>query len=674
MGKAGYEAIPSPDRNSHGRIGTQSTDKSATRMAAVAVNRCSGVVIDYKATIGGTLNSPIPPFQGDTTYLVSGAVVCNGAVTIEAGAVFKFKYLSPATASIKLLNTLTCKTSSYRPAFFTAVDDDSLGESMNGYTNSGYTGVINPNKYANPALWLYSVGSQTLSNLRFTYCQEALRVELSTVNTLWHSQFVNCILGIRITGSGSGSGSSIPITVNNALFAGVQFPLTVNTLNSYPSFYHCTVDAGTSSTLVTASTTCSATFINSAFANVTTLYTGAATLSGNNNGFYNSPQFGSTSSRFIATASPFQPAQVAGNYYLVSDSNFRNAGTTSGIDSTLLSDLKLRTTDPPIPITTPISTATSWYAGVRDADVPDLGYHYDALDYLLNNVTLSATLSLANGVAVGLQNTYGLDLQPGAQVSSEGTPLKMNRVVSLANVQEQPIATGGTTFMKLNATSGASDLDFRFTDVSVAQGTLGTPLDTGGTSSNPFDRVSFRDCWLHEAALTFYPSTISAVTAGFTNNIIERCKLTIGHTSTSLNTPFSVYFYNNLFLGDPNSATPGTPPALALIYDSGTSNPAWQLHDNLFDKATQTLTGNLTASVSRSNDGFTTGTTHGIVGTSDQNGVTVTYQVGPLGKYFLPTTATQLINKGSRNADVAGLYHYTVKTAANTKEGTDIYR
>src|SRR5260370_1387939 len=51
MGKARYAAIPSPDRNSHGRIGTQSTDKSATRMAAVAVNRCSGVVIDYKATI-----------------------------------------------------------------------------------------------------------------------------------------------------------------------------------------------------------------------------------------------------------------------------------------------------------------------------------------------------------------------------------------------------------------------------------------------------------------------------------------------------------------------------------------------------------------------------------------------------------------------------------------------
>src|SRR5260370_10739471 len=174
--------------------------------------------------------------------------------------------------------------------------------------------------------------------------------------------------------------------------------------------------------------------------------------------------------------------------------------------------------------------------------------------------------------------------------------------------------------MKLNPTSGASDLDFRFTDVSVGQGTLGSPLDTGGTSSNPFDRVSFRDCWLHEAALTLYPGTTSAVTAAFTNNIIERCKLTIGHTSTSLNTPFSVYFYNNLFLGDPNSVTPGTPPALALIYDSGTSNPGWQVHDNLFDKATQTLTVNLTATVSPYNDAFTTLTTHAIVGPSDQTG------------------------------------------------------
>jgi hypothetical protein len=454
--------------------------------------------------------------------------------------------------------------------------------------------------------------------------------------------------------------------VNNGLFAGVKYPLADDTLNSFAFFSHCTVDAGASSILVTASTTCYANFVNSVFVNVATLSTGAASLSGNNNGFYNvvSPQFGSTGSRFIATASPFQPPQVAGNYYLLSDSNFRAAGTTSGIDSTLLSDLKARTTDPPIQITTPISTDTSWYPGVRDVDVPDLGYHYDALDYLVNYVPLSAMLTLANGVAVavGVQNAYGLDLQTGARVSSQGTPLKMNHVVSLANVQEQPIATGGSSFMKLNATFGGSDLDFRFTDISVGQGTLGTPIDTGGTAgNNPFDRLSFRDCWLHEAALSLYPGTTSAVTAAFTNNIIERCQLTIGHTATSLNTPFSVYFYNNLFLGDASPATSGAPPALALSYDSGSSNPLWQVHDNLFDKASQTLAGLLTTMVSASNDGFTSGTARVLSGGSDQLYFTVTYQVGPLGNYYLPTTANQLINAGSRSAAAAGLYHYTVR-------------
>jgi hypothetical protein len=662
---AGGQAAPSPVRG------------AANRVAKVETARPAGVVIDYVATLGNM--STAFTFQGDTTYLVSAVVSLNGPVTIEGGAVIKFK----VGTSVQINNSLTCKSASYRPAIFTCVDDNTVGETMNGVSGSGYTGTIATGGYANPALLVaYPYSSVTLLNLRFCYAQEAIRITgpAGYVNaTVQHSQFVNCVRGIELMGTGCGCGSPVScglsVTVNNCLMAGVQSPLLGTTSGAYyyVNLYQCTIDGSTlpATVLCTGPGTGTTLYVNSynsILANFTTLSSGNVSPSGYYNGFYNCTQFGNNVVSPSVTP-PFQ-SQGAGNYYLAAGVNFKNGGVTTYISSSLLNDLKLRTTDPPVPITTPISTATSWYPGLRDTDVPDLGYHYDALDYILNNVALSATLTLTNGVAVGVQNTYGLDLQTGARLASEGTPLKMNHVASLANVQEQPIATGGSTFMKLNTSFAAAHLDFRFTDVSVGQGTLGTPLDTGGTAgNNPFDGLCFRDCWLHDAALILYPQTASAVTAGFTNNIIERCKLTIGHTSTSTNTPFSVYFYNNLFLGDPNSATPGTPPALSLIYDSGTSNPGWQVHDNLFDKATQTLTGNLTASVSPSNDGFTTGTTHGIVGASDQTGVAVTYQVGPLGNYYLPTTATQLINQGSRSASAAGLYHYTVRVD-QAKEAT----
>ena len=198
----------------------------------------------------------------------------------------------------------------------------------------------------------------------------------------------------------------------------------------------------------------------------------------------------------------------------------------------------------------------------RDTDTPDLGFHAVPLDYLACGVSVASgvTVRATNGVAVGLQGTYGLSLQTGGHVTGEGTPLQMNRFASLANVQEQPLATGGATFLQLNSGSIFPRMDFRFTDFSLGQGKNGTLLDTGA-SNFPFERLSFQDSWLHDGAISLSPATASPVTAAFTNNILDRCKLTISRGST---TPFSACFYNNLFLGDPNSATPGTPPALAL--------------------------------------------------------------------------------------------------------------
>ena len=45
-----------------------------------------------------------------------------------------------------------------------------------------------------------------------------------------------------------------------------------------------------------------------------------------------------------------------------------------------------------------------------------------------------------------------------------------------------------------------------------------------------------------------------------------------------------------------------------------------------------------------------------------------TYAAGPLGAYYQPS-GSALLNQGSRAANLAGLYHYTVSTS-ETKEGT----
>lgn len=276
-----------------------------------------GVTIDYIATLGGSLTGTVL-FAADTNYFVNGNVYCNGQTIIEP-TIFKFK--ASGSSSLIFNNTVTCKTSMFRKCICTGVDDDTVGDSLNGNTNSGYTGTINLNGYGNPMIQMGQT-SLTLNNFRFCYAKQAIVYwsgSASTYATLTvsHSQFVNCIKAIEIDYAGSGSGSgtgTIAVNVNNALMAKVKYPVTLGSIpNPFTSsLINCTVDqssqlgygGGSSSTATLNS-------LNSIFANVTN-NTYIVTLSGNNNGFYNSGQhFGSL--MLVVTNSPFQSVG-AGNY------------------------------------------------------------------------------------------------------------------------------------------------------------------------------------------------------------------------------------------------------------------------------------------------------------------------------------------------------------------------
>src|SRR5207247_736395 len=148
---------------------------------------------------------------------------------IEGGAVFKYPNspgANPATAYIKLNTSPICKTSSYRPAIFTAADDDTIGEVVTTQIWASHTGNPQGKYYANPALWVSYISS-TLANMRFSYAQEGIRVEGSSAisSTISHAQLVNCIRGIVLTGDdGSSSGSGLGVTLNSSLMANVQYP------------------------------------------------------------------------------------------------------------------------------------------------------------------------------------------------------------------------------------------------------------------------------------------------------------------------------------------------------------------------------------------------------------------------------------------------------------------
>lgn len=638
----------------------------------------SGVVIDYIATVGSTLSTAFT-FQGDATYLIVGPVIANGPVTLEGGAVIKFKHLSPATASIRSINSFFCKTSRFRPAFCTAVDDDSVGESMNGYANSGYitpSHTILNDGYANPALWFSYSGAQDINHVRFRYCKEAVRFEGAQASNLRHSQLVNCIRGIVINGTGSGSGSYI--NVENVLMAGVQYPITIDLPSSTANLYNTTIDGGPStSILVSASVATTCSIVNGILANISTLTAGPVTLSGNYNGFVGAvPLFGNTVNRWTIGSSAFQ-VKLAGNYYLPANSTFRDKGTTVGLATQLIAELRKTTTEaPPDALTGTIAATTSLSpspsTGRGDVDPPDLGYHYPMINAVLNNVVLAARLVLTNGVSVGLLSA-AVDINAGGHVCSEGTALALNNIVSLGNVQEQPNGNPNPVFIRLSAASGLPQLEFRFTDFSIGQGQSAKYVDTGVSGNFPFTHLTFKDSRLRNATLNLQPASAAAVRFAMTNCLVERSSLKLGHSGGSVNTPLSVYFYNNTILGDPSSAVAGTPPALALIYDTGTINLGWEVRDNLFDKASQSLSGTGSANVAKSYNGFTTGTINGIPGDAvpgpagDKTGFAVSYATGLLGEYYLPAATATLLT-GSRGANVAGLYHYTTSTTAGTKE------
>lgn len=591
-----------------------------------------GVVLDYVLVNGATGYT----FQSDTTYYTTGDGYYYGTTTFEKGTVIKFGPTTPYPfPRIVLFGPLNLQTQPYRPMILTAKDDDTVGEIIYGSTGtpSGYyagnEGLL---------LWTYYQTAIDVHDIRFTYLNGAFNPGYEPQVTFRNSQIVRCGYGIPAGQTGNlyvrnilswncnnhlYGGYGRAIRVENATFNGGG--QLINNFDGTGSFYL------TNCLIVAVGST-------------------GGTYSGSNN------------QTLTSTNGIFQPTG-AGYNYLAADSPYRNIGSTN-INSQLLADLKARTTYPPVILTNDFKTDTILFPQAqRDTDLPDLGYHYDPLDYCVSNLKLtSASLGLTNGVAVGVYGTNGIVLDSGGVFSSEGTPVNLNQFGRYSLSQEQPVLWGPTAgqLSLLSVVPSPSVLpkaSFRFTQISAIANDLQKRYLLEVSSNNLPGSVTFNDCRIHNVRVILSPTGDSRqCMLAMTNNLIERGYFSPSQTVGG--SPLAVYLWNNLF----TKAT-----ATLMNY---TNNAQWAVYNNFFD----------THSYNYGSVNFPNGTNafyaSSIIPGSSGGDITLSlapeYQTGPLGSFYYPTSGTnlyRLVDAGSRSAANAGLYHHTVRVD-QTKEST----
>lgn len=588
-----------------------------------------GLVVDYDLVTTATNLT----FRGDTTYYVSGAVTLYGTTTIEGGAVVK--YAPTNSPYLDFYGPLLLKTTDFRPAVFTARDDDTIGETITGSTGSpsGY--------YANTALSFSVVTNAplTLENLRIVHAYFSISALYRGPITIRNLQVKNCYVGPYL---GESTAKIHNALLQNTTYGiggfATDFQVEQCTFDQCPTAFF---SLGSGSVHVT----------NSIFSGVSS-YGFYPTLTANYNGVYSSPTL-SQANGFTTTNNPFY-AVGGGSYYLPTNSAWRNVGSTA-IDGQTSAAIQRRTTEAPL-IVSGWLTGNNTYAKrvARDTDIPDLGYHYAPLDYVFAACALTndASVKIKAGTCIGVANTftngsnyYGLFLNPADgstyEFQSFGLPTDPSRFVLFNAVQESAYVNWNQSIsgLVISSTNTWVTGESRFTEFIVpGRQSIGTFLAGGST---PAGYISFRHS-------SFLGGTmgLGALNCEVFNCLFDRG--TVSGTTAGTNT-----FFNNTFLD--GSADFTTPPSVGSI----------TIKDNLFVRSSLSSTN----SVTHSHNGYLTN--YSRLSPAHSNDVVVTsleFETGALGAYYLPTNSA-FINAGSRNATNAGLYHFT--TATNqTKEGT----
>jgi hypothetical protein len=583
-----------------------SRSAGAVQVAALDVAAQPGLVLDYEGFSGPTNFT----FKGDTTYLCTNTVNLYGATVLEGGAVIKLG--TNVSAKIVCWDDLACRTAAYRPAVFTAKDDNSVGETISGSsgnpTNSFYGGI---------ALDLTAVPYVTLSNLRFCYLNNALA---GYGLTLRNTQLTQCKNGFGIVGE---SDLFVPRLYNVLIDRVHTFVPTESyggdtVIAENVTAHHC----GT----FLADTTATVYLTNCLFVCVTN---------------WEGWQTYTNTSAFLNSDTGIFQTVGAGALYLTNNSPYRDVGTTN-INPDLLADLQHKTTHPPLLLTnTETNDVTLTPQAGRETDTPDLGYHYDPIDYITSLYTITnATLTLSNGVVIGNYHETGIWPQDGSQLISVGSPTALNRIVRYSTVQEQPVKLGASALNEAKPVypyaygSVKAAGMYRFTEFST--------LANGGYHLHSYDggwqysNLVVRDCWFRNGKSLFQGNGDCRIAV--TNNLFHRSVVTA-------NSSLRFFFQNNLVRRGQFNAV-------------NLSTNSWVLRDNSFDSCT--ISAYDPGDTSDHNAYINATNTLSNTNAADVFLTNFTYAAGPLGDYY--HASTDLLDAGSTNADALGLYHYTTQT------------
>ena len=356
----------------------------------------------YYVVLQGSLTNFI--VAADTTYYIDSTIQLYGTTTIEGGTVIKFG--NHLASRLVLNGRLNCLTGIYRPAILTSRDDDSTGALI-----SEATGNPGGNVYAT---YLIDAGGQTndYKGLRIQYAGTGIS-GANPVN-IWDCQFMHGGTAILCA-------SNLPIALHNVLISGMS---------------NCVSSAGSvTAEFLTADQCqnfCPISYAGGYLTNC--LLTALANTNG----------ISLTAGVSLTNGASVYQACGGGEYYLAPGTY--QAQGSNNINPLVLADIAKKTTWPPF-----VYNITGLYYSSnlnlsprawRDTNsMPDLGYHYDPLDYVfgpmyVTNASIVINAGTALGVYGGSTFGYAVCIANNASFLCLGTATSMVHIVGYNTVQE----------------------------------------------------------------------------------------------------------------------------------------------------------------------------------------------------------------------------------------------